>query len=217
MSCNGNCSCSSKKTIFGKVSDVIGEIIGGFTNYDKNINLLYSKFKELSRYTNDLATHMEEACGPKKVRIYRICKDNPLPTQANPKDAGWDVYSSEDTVFKFGETKLVPLGIIAEAPEGFHFKLCLRSSMALKRGFRLSNGVGIVDHSYAGEKDEMKAILTSWNDEDVVIKKGERIGQLLLERNYDIEWVEQVDSKFRGKSRGGFGSSDSGKCKCKSG
>ncbi|MFA5048400.1 MAG: hypothetical protein WC516_05265 [Patescibacteria group bacterium] len=31
--------------------------------------------------------------------IYRINKDNPLPTQANPNDAWLDCYASEDVVF----------------------------------------------------------------------------------------------------------------------
>ena len=149
-----------------------------------------------------------------EVKIYRICKDNPLPTQANQNDAGWDVYASEDVEFYNNEVKLVPLGIIAQAPEGYHFKLCLRSSMAAKRGFRLANGIGIIDSSYAGKNDEIKMITQFTghciDDLDIdsfeMIKKGERVGQLILEKNNQIEWVEQEDRNFSGKSRGGFGS-----------
>jgi len=144
-------------------------------------------------------------CNDKSVRIYRICKDNPLPNRAHDTDAGYDVYAAETVEFCKGETRLVPLGIIAEAPKGFHFKLCLRSSLAYKRKFMLANGVGIVDHSYAGENDEMKVILYFKGDYEE-IKKGERVGQLLLERNYNIEWDEQDSPDFRGGSRGGFGS-----------
>ena len=143
-----------------------------------------------------------------KVRIYRICKDNPLPTQSNSGDAGWDVYAAEDCNFSAKESKLVPLGIIAEAPKGYHFKLCLRSSMGWKKGFRLCNGVGIIDHEYSHEKDQI-FLAAEWtgvkgNGE---IKKGDRVGQLILEKNNDIEWEEQSVPDFRdGKSRGGFGS-----------
>ena len=64
-----------------------------------------------------------------KVRIHRLNKDNPLPAQGNVGDAGYDVYAAKNMVFDYDEIKLVPLGIIAEAPEGYHFKLCIRSSL----------------------------------------------------------------------------------------
>lgn len=149
-----------------------------------------------------------------KVKIYRICKDNPLPTQANPNDAGVDVYASENVDFRIDQVKLVPLGIIAQAPKGYHFKLLLRSSMGAKRGFRLANHAGVIDSDFCGNTDEIKMII-EYAGETVngffgnfsTIKKGERIGQLILEKNNEIEWEEQEDINFAGKSRGGFGSS----------
>jgi dUTP pyrophosphatase len=147
--------------------------------------------------------------GARKVRIHRLDKDLPLPFRANPTDAGYDVFAAEDAEFKPRETKLVSLGLIAEAPEGYHFKLYIRSSMALKRNFCLGNSVGIIDHSYAGKDDVCKAILKydGPSRSKGVIKKGEKIGQLVLAKNIDIEWDEQEERDFRGTSRGGFGSS----------
>jgi dUTP pyrophosphatase len=152
-----------------------------------------------------------------KVRIYRICKDNPLPSQANSGDAGWDCYAAADVVFHSDEIKLVPLGIIAEAPQGFHFKLCIRSSMAWKRGYTILNAPGIVDATYSGEKDQIFAVMKSpcletaeykgLDKSNLTIKKGERVAQLILEKNNDIEWDEQDVPNFRSESRGGFGSS----------
>lgn len=151
-----------------------------------------------------------------EVKIYRICKDNPLPTRADPTDAGYDVYAAEEVKFTFDRSKLVPLGIIAQAPEGYHFKLVLRSSMAWKRGFSLDNSVGIIDHKYCGKYDEIKALIKAPSfavcrmkklpNTNLIIKKGERVAQLLLEKNVDIEWEEQDDRDFAGQSRGGFGS-----------
>ena len=144
-----------------------------------------------------------------KVKIHRICKDNPLPTQANPGDAGYDVYASEDVVFEEpGYIRFVPLGIIAQAPKGYHFKLCIRSSMAAKRGFILANSVGVIDNLFSGPDDEIKMIIqyTGGFFPDI-IKKGERVGQLILEKNNEIEWDEQEDRNFAQVSRGGFGSS----------
>lgn len=161
-----------------------------------------------------------------KVRIYRINKELPLPTYACGGDAGIDIYASEDVFFEPNEIKLVRTGIIAEAPEGFHFKLALRSSMARKRGFMLANGVGIIDSQFCGEQDEIQVLLkapnsgfeikTEWerNEKGFMgyrrgcwIKTGERIAQLILEKNQEIEWEEQEERNFKGSSRGGFGSS----------
>ena len=156
----------------------------------------------------------QEKEGLMKVKIYRIDKDNLLPLQANKGDAGYDCFASKDVYFCAEEIKLVPLGIIAQAPEGYHFKLCLRSSLAKKRGFTLANGVGIIDYLYSGENDEIKALLKAPGYEnhtslwiDRIIRKGERIAQLILEKNEEIEWDEQEERNFVEKSRGGFGSS----------
>lgn len=157
-----------------------------------------------------------------KVRIHRICKDNPLPTQGNKGDAGWDVYAAETMKFNYDEIKLIPLGIIAEAPEGYHFKLCIRSSMAYKRGYLIPNSPGIIDSAFKGENDQIHAVikapskdtslmlknfnLINGSDSNLIIKKGERVAQLILEQNNDIEWDEQDVPDFAGDSRGGFGS-----------
>ncbi len=143
-----------------------------------------------------------------RVRIYRLDKSVPLPTQANPNDAGWDVYAAEEVAFYCGDTRLVSLGIIAEAPPGWHFELLIRSSMAWKQKFRLANSVGIIDAKFCGERDIIKMILEYRGEDYQPIKKGERIGQLILARNQNIEWEEQDSPDFAGgDSRGGFGSS----------
>jgi dUTP pyrophosphatase len=142
-----------------------------------------------------------------KVKIYRTCKKNPLPVQAHPGDAGFDVFSAEDSIFDINEIKMFSIGIIAQAPVGYHFKLCLRSSMGANRGFVIPNGFGIIDSGYAGPSDEMKMILLWTGKGEGKIKKGERVGQLILEKNNDIEWEEQEDRNFSGENRGGFGSS----------
>jgi dUTP pyrophosphatase len=144
-----------------------------------------------------------------KIKIYRIDKDNPLPRQANPGDAGYDCYAARTVFFKPGEIKPVSLGIIAQATQGYHFKLCLRSSMAGKKGFALANGVGIVDHLYAGPNDEICALLKAPESSElpISITAGDRICQLILEKNNEIEWDEQECRDFAKTDRGGLGSS----------
>ena len=148
-----------------------------------------------------------------RCRIHKLHGDLPLPAQANFGDAGWDLVAADTVTFDPLQIKLVPLGIIAEAPLGYHFKLFLRSSMA-KKGWSLANSVGIIDSSYAGPEDEIKALIRApkptWNNlatEYFTIERGQRICQLILEKNNDIVWDVQENRDFAGKSRGGFGSS----------
>lgn len=147
---------------------------------------------------------------PTRCRIHPIQKDLPLPAQANPGDAGWDVVAAETVIFTPGETRLVPLGIIAEAPLGYHFKLFIRSSLAKAR-WSLANAVGIIDSTFCGPEDEIKALMrapSAFSDVKThTIARGQRVCQLILEKNNQITWDVQLDRDFAGKSRGGFGSS----------
>jgi dUTPase len=72
----------------------------------------------------------------------------------------------------------------------------------------LANSVGVIDNLFSGPDDEIKMIIqyTGGFFPDI-IKKGERVGQLILEKNNEIEWDEQEDRNFAQVSRGGFGSS----------
>jgi len=164
---------------------------------------------KITTTTFDSNKYLYVAPNTHNVRIYRINKNNPLPSQANSGDAGMDVYCSETTIFKPGEKKAVPLGIIVEAPMGYHFKLCIRSSVAFKRGFKLVNSVGIIDSGFSGPEDEVKILLEAPSNifEEVILEEGERLGQLLLEKNETIVWEEQEDRDFNKTSRGGIGSS----------
>jgi len=41
---------------------------------------------------------------------------------------------------------------------------------------------------------------------NLIIEEGERVAQLILEKNNEIEWDEQDVPNFVSSSRGGFGS-----------
>lgn len=144
-----------------------------------------------------------------KVKIYRENKNIPLPTKANNTDAGWDIYLPQNVFLKPGEWSLVDLGIICGAPEGYHFKLLLRSSAAVKRGLRQLNAVGVIDSLYCGPSDFWKIPIKNDTDKELKLKAGERIAQMLLEKNEDFILEEQQNKDFAGKSRNGFGSTGS--------
>lgn len=123
-----------------------------------------------------------------------------IPTHQTLYSAGADVCASETVTIEPGQVKLVPTG--AYTPEEWRannvvYMLAIRSSIALKRGLSLANGVGIIDADYP---DEIKVMLHNHTDNAVVIEKGERIAQLVavpFERVYPVKSEERA---------GGFGS-----------
>lgn len=85
----------------------------------------------------------------------------------------------------------------------------------MKYGVSLVNDVGIVDEDYCGPEDEVKiGMIRHYNpadplrDKPLVIEKGQRIAQIIFEKNQlpEVEWEEQESPDFAGRSRGGFGS-----------
>lgn len=53
-----------------------------------------------------------------EVKIKRMHEDAMLPMQANPGDAGMDLYSIETVEIPAGGTKLIKTGIQIELPKG---------------------------------------------------------------------------------------------------
>lgn len=150
-----------------------------------------------------------------KIRIYRKDKLISLPERKTPCSVGLDIYAAETTSIWPGKVTLIPTGLIIESPAGYYFKVFIRSGYAIRNGISLVNDVGIIDEDYCGPEDEVKiAVIRHFNPDDpnrdkpVIIEKGTRFAQLIFEKNAvpDIEWDEQPDIDFAGKSRGGLGS-----------
>jgi dUTP pyrophosphatase len=153
-----------------------------------------------------------------KIRIYRKDKNIPLPERKTPHSVGLDVYISETVELHPGQVTLAPTGLIIESPPDYYFRVHIRSGFSVKHGISLANDVGIIDEDYCGPQDELKiALIKHYNPDDAekdkpfVIEKGTRIAQIIFEKNSlpEIEWVEQDNPDFAGKTRGGFGSTGS--------
>jgi len=140
----------------------------------------------------------------------KLTDDAILPQAQTRYSAGFDVYANEDVTIEAGQTKLVPLGIALDlTAEGINnykdcfFGLYLRSSFGA-RGLILPNGVGIIDIDYKGE---IKQIIynASFDNKMLEIKKGDRVGQLILHKHYGLQLIS--DSYRKDAQRvSGFGS-----------
>lgn len=138
------------------------------------------------------------------LKIKLINKDAILPFQANPGDAGLDLYSVEEKIIKPGEAELISTGIILELPEGTEAQVRPRSGLALRHSVTLLNSPGTIDEGYRGE---IKVILINHGKEDFKVEKQMRIAQMVIApvARVKIIQVEEVSSSDRGI--GGFGSS----------
>lgn len=138
-----------------------------------------------------------------KLKIKRFDKSLPLPEYKTGKAAALDLYVREETIIKPREVGYAPLNIAIELPTN-HWALVVARSSLHKKGLMMANGIGVGDEDYCGDNDEYKAILLNFSDQEVVVKKGERIAQLIILPRERVE-VEEVE-KLGNEDRGGIGS-----------
>ena len=151
------------------------------------------------------------------MKIFRMTEDTQLPTK-NDGDRAYDLYSIEDKELRFGEVVKVRTGIKVGFPEGYHGIIKPRSGMAAKHGVDVL--AGVIDNSYKGEivvvltklKSEKDTSLFESSEMPYVIKKGDRIAQIKLEKDVTFEVEEVLNEEELGVSERkdrGFGSSGS--------
>lgn len=137
-------------------------------------------------------------------KFEKINDDAQLPVRSTSGSAGYDFFANEKVVISPKEIKLVKTGIKARFDNIEVLKLYNRSSNPIKKGLILANGVGIVDSDYYGNQandGEIMFAFYNFIDSDVIINKGDKIGQGVFE---PILFVD--DDTTSGIRTGGFGS-----------
>jgi dUTP pyrophosphatase len=133
--------------------------------------------------------------------VKRLNEHATLPARGSPLAAGYDLSSSEDVGIPKGTRGLVGTGIAFTVPHETYGRIAPRSGLAVKKGIQV--GAGVIDRDYTGE---VKVVLFNHGDEDFVIKKGDRIAQLIIEKIEmpEVKLVDELLVTERGE--GGFGS-----------
>jgi len=140
------------------------------------------------------------------VKIKKLRSGGKEPFYATSGAAGADLYASleNDLVIKPGERLGVPTGIAIELPGPDIVALIFaRSGLALKHGLALSNGVGVIDSDYRGE---IVVLLTNFGQEEVTIRNGDRIAQMIFTNVYQASFIEVTELTSTERNKGGFGS-----------
>ena len=140
------------------------------------------------------------------LRIKRkdSAKDLPLPKYATEGASGMDLYADveSDLTLNPGEIKLVSCGIYLSIPHGYEAEVRPRSGLALKHGVTLVNTPGTIDSDYRGL---ISLIMTNHGKASFVIKRGDRLAQLVIKEVTKAELVEEDELDETVRSHGGFG------------
>src|SRR5579884_470020 len=108
------------------------------------------------------------------VTIKRIDSSLPLPTYATAGSVGFDLICREDTEIAPRTIGLIPGNVIVQTPPGYMLLLALRSSTPRRKGLLIPHGLGIIDQDYCGEGDELLVQVYNFQDEPVLVRRGER-------------------------------------------
>ncbi len=139
-----------------------------------------------------------------KIEVLPGHEDLGLPAYATEGSAGMDLKAAlgEPLTLGPGDRGVVPTGLKMAIPPGFEGCVRPRSGLAMKQGLTLTNAPGTIDSDYRGE---VKVLVVNLGREPVVLKRGDRIAQLLISpvAHVQVARVERVDDTQRGE--GGFG------------
>ena len=143
----------------------------------------------MSRFIND-------------IKVSLISEDGKLPTKAHASDAGYDLYSIEDTVIKPSQRVVIKTGVSMEMPAHLSGLIWPRSGLAVKQGIDVL--AGVIDAGYRGE---IMVCLLNTSPLDVTVCKGDRIAQLIFQEvlNVNLTLSDALSASQRGGN--GFGSS----------
>ena len=140
------------------------------------------------------------------LRIMRLANGEnlPLPAYESPGAAGMDLRAAEDMVLKPGARFLMPTGFAIALPDTHEAQVRPRSGLAVKHGVTVLNAPGTIDSDYRGE---IKVPLINHGTADFVIKRGDRIAQMIVAAvaRATLQEVAALDDTVRGNN--GFGSS----------
>ncbi len=124
------------------------------------------------------------------------------PTKGSVGAIGYDLYSCQDYRIPARKWTAVNTGVSIQMPDGCYGRVAPRSGLTAVYG--LDVGAGVIDADFRGM---IQVILFNHNDQDYVVKVGDRIAQLILEQaltNVEVVQVEKLDDTERGQ--GGLGS-----------
>lgn len=107
-----------------------------------------------------------------------------------------------DITIEPGKIAVIPSGLMAAVPPGYELQIRPRSGLAAKNGIGILNSPGTIDSDYRGE---IKVILINLGPNAFVIKRCDRIAQMVMCPVSRAVISEVLELPSSGRSEGGFG------------
>ncbi|PWW78818.1 dUTP diphosphatase [Tuber magnatum] len=135
------------------------------------------------------------------LRIRKTSSKARIPTRGSALAAGYDLYSARDTTIPTRGKALVDTDLEMVVPVETYGRIAPRSGLAWKNFIDV--GAGVIDADYRGH---VRVLLFNHSDENFVVKEGDRVAQLILERIVTPEVVEVDELEETVRGANGFGS-----------
>ncbi|CAF4842268.1 deoxyuridine 5'-triphosphate nucleotidohydrolase [Pieris napi] len=145
-----------------------------------------------------------QAQGEVILKFSRLSEHAFPPVKGSEKAAGYDLKSAYNYTVPARGKELIKTDLQIELPSKCYGRVAPRSGLAVKNFIDV--GAGVIDEDYRGN---IGVVLFNHSDQDFVVKKGDRIAQLICERIYypTLQEVSNLSETNRGD--GGFGSTGS--------
>jgi dUTP pyrophosphatase len=140
-----------------------------------------------------------------QLKVKLLNTNAKMPSYGSSYAAGMDICSCEELIVPALTTRLVKSGLSISwsglDASNYYLRIAPRSGLAYKSGIFVN--AGVIDYDYRGE---IGVLLYNSHNEHFKVNQGDRIAQMILEKNYRPEIIcsEELDETDRGS--GGFGS-----------
>ena len=140
-----------------------------------------------------------------EILVKKIFKDVNLRKYETNGSSGLDLeaFIDSEITLKPGERKLIRTGISVALPNNVEIQIRPRSGLAYKNGISVVNTPGTIDADYRGE---IKVLLINLGQENFIIKKFQRIAQMIICPIIKAKLIETNELPNTIRGTGGFGS-----------
>lgn len=126
----------------------------------------------------------------------------PIYSSAGAAGADLRACIESEMVLQPGDRLAVPTGVTLAIPPGYEGQVRPRSGLAKNHGVTVLNAPGTIDSDYRGE---VHVLLVNLGREQYVVRRGDRIAQLVIASVLHVSFASGVLSETD-RGAGGFGS-----------
>ena len=131
--------------------------------------------------------------------------NNDLPHYETNSSAGMDLkaFIEKPMILNPLERKIIKTGLYISLPNGFEAQVRSRSGLSIKYGLCVLNSPGTIDADYRGE---IGIILINLSQEPFTINNGDRVAQLVIASQEQVQWIKVNELSETNRGNKGFGS-----------